>query len=114
MLKYVNQLTDEELTEIYKLFFTPEDQLVDLEITRFENEICLDGHISIPDDDPEYADETGRMTIDDNYSLTDYDVRVYCHSGYATDEFRKWMLKKFGPNYAIDYLLGEKASEFYI
>jgi hypothetical protein len=54
------------------------------------------------------------MTIDDNYSLTDYDVRVYCHSGYATDEFRKWMLKKFGPNYAIDYLLGEKASEFYI
>ena len=54
------------------------------------------------------------MTIDDNYSLTDYDVRVYCHSGYVTDEFRKWMFKKFGPNYAIDYLLGEEASEFYI
>ena len=113
-MKYVNQLSDEELIEIYKLFLSPEDKLVDLDITRFDHEICLDGHISIPDDDPEYADETGRMTVEDNYSLTDYDVRVYCHSGYVTDEYRKYMYKKFGVNYAIDYMFGDEASEFYI
>lgn len=103
-MKYVNQLTDEELTEIYKSFMGSDDKFVDLEIRRYEDEIMLEGHIKIPEEDEEYADEDGYCEIDEDYSLKDYHAGAFHHSGNVDDTYRRWMYKKFGKEYAEDYL----------
>ena len=36
-MKYANELTDEELTDLYKSFLGKDDEFVDLTITRDEN-----------------------------------------------------------------------------
>jgi hypothetical protein len=101
-MKYVTQLSDEELTEIYKMFMGEGADFVSLDITRFDDSISLDGYIKIPDDEEEA--ENGMIEVEDNYEITDYNVKVYCHSGYVTKEFREFMYKKFGDEYAKDYL----------
>ena len=103
---FVSQLTDEELTEIYKFFMSEKDQFVDLIITRCTGiDISLEGHIRIPEEDPEYADEDGMCLIDEDYSITDFFVKAYNHSGNMNPRFRKWMYERFGKEYAEVYLL---------
>lgn len=68
-LKFASQLTDEELTEIYKSFMCEKDKFVDLTITRCEFGIALEGHIRIPEEDPDYADEDGMCLIDEDYGI---------------------------------------------
>jgi hypothetical protein len=102
-MKYVDKLTDEELTDIFKSFMTPDEELVSLEITRFDNDIDLIGIVRFPDDE-----EPGEMIeVEDNYELTDYNVRVYTHSGNMTKRYREFMFRKFGNQYAKDYLFTE-------
>ena len=105
-MKYVNQLSNEELTEIYKSFMTTDDKFVDLSITRFDDEIVLEGHICIPEEDKEYADEDGYCEIDEDYSITDYNAKAFHHSGDMSKKLRKFLYKKFGVQYAEDFLLG--------
>lgn len=106
-MKYVSQLTDEELTEIYKSFMASDDKFVDLSITRFDDEIALEGHIRILEEDKEYADEDGYCEIDEDYSITDYKAKAFNHSGDMSKRLREFLYKKFGIQYAEDYLLGE-------
>lgn len=47
-LKYANKLNDEELKEIYQLFLCKDERLVCLDISRYDDEICLEGKIEIP------------------------------------------------------------------
>lgn len=103
-LKFASQLTDEELTEIYKSFMCEKDKFVDLTITRCEFGIALEGHIRIPEEDPDYADEYGMCLIDEDYSIDDFRVKAYYHSGNMNPRFRKWMYKRFGTEYAEAYL----------
>lgn len=49
-------------------------------------------------------DANATLIIDDDYEITDYDVKVYHHSGNCTLDYRKWMYNKFGDEYARDYL----------
>ena len=105
-MKYVNQLSNEELTEIYKSFMAPDDKFIDLSITRFDHEIALEGHICIPEEDEEYADEDGYCKIDEDYSITDYNVQAFHHNGDMSKKLRKFLYKKFGIQYAEDFLLG--------
>lgn len=101
IMKYVNQLTDEEITELFKMFMAEDEEFISLEITRYENEIALEGKVEFPDDE-----EPGEMIeVEDSYDLTDYYVRVYTHSGNVTKRFREYMYKKFGNEYAKEYLL---------
>lgn len=103
-MKWVSKLTDEELTELYKIFMENNDKFVDLSITRDKNDITLEGHIRIPESDIDYADEDGMCKIDDDYSITDFYVKSYHHSGNMNNKFREYMYKKFGYKYAKDYL----------
>ena len=49
-MKYANRLTDEELREIYSLL-TDSDKINELNITRNENSIDLEGYIEILEED---------------------------------------------------------------
>lgn len=103
-MKYLSKLTDAELTAIYKSFMLSTDKFVDLTITRDENSITLEGHICIPEEDEEYADEDGYCLIDEDYEITDYDAKAYHHSGNMSYKLREYLYEKFGVEYAKDYL----------
>ena len=105
-MKYANQLTDEELKELYLIFTDSNAKINELNITKDEYSIALEGYIEVPEWDEEILKENPEATvvIDDDYELNDYDVKVYHHSGSVTKDYHKWMYKKFGNDYAKDYL----------
>lgn len=105
-MKYANRLTDEELREVYDLFIDSDEKINELNFKRDECSIGLEGYIEVPDFDKERLKENPNATVilDDDYEITDYDVTVYHHSGDCTLDYRKWMYKKFGEEYARDYL----------
>ena len=105
-MKYANQLTDEELKELYLIFTDSGAKINELNIIKYECSIALEGCIEVPEWDEEILKENPEATvvIDDDYELDDYDEKVYHHSGSVTKDYRKWMYKKFGNDYAKDYL----------
>ena len=105
-MKYANRLTDEELREVYGLFIDSDGKINELNITRDEYSIGLEGYVEIPEFEKDRLNEDANATliIDDDYEITDYDVKVYHHSGNCTLDYRKWMYNKFGDEYARDYL----------
>lgn len=107
-MKYANRLTDKELKELYQLFTDSDATIKELTITRFDDSISLEGFIEIPEYDEELLKENpnATITIDDDYEIDDYNVKVFHHSGDRNLDYRKWMYKKFGNEYAVDYLLG--------
>ena len=107
-MKYANKLTDEELKEIYQLFTNSDATIKELNITRDNRSISLEGVVEIPEYEEELLKENPNATIviDDDYEITDYDVKEYHHSGDCTPDYRKWMYERFGNEYAKDYLLG--------
>ena len=107
-MKYANKLPDEELKEIYQLFTNSDATIKELNITRDNRSISLEGVVEIPEYEEELLKENPNATIviDDDYEITDYDVKEYHHSGDCTPDYRKWMYERFGNEYAKDYLLG--------
>lgn len=105
-MKYANRLTDEELREVYGLFIDSDGKIKELNIIRDEHSIGLEGYVEIPEfeEDRLKEDANATLIIDDDYEITDYDVKVYHHSGNCTPDYRKWMYNKFGDKYARDYL----------
>ena len=105
-MKYANRLTDEELREVYGLFIDSDGKINELNITRDEHSIGLEGYVEIPEFEKDRLKEDANATliIDDDYEITDYDVKVYHHSGNCTLDYGKWMYNKFGDEYARDYL----------
>lgn len=105
-MKYANRLSDKELRELYNLFIGSNAKVNELNITKDDDSISFEGYIEIPEYDEEILKEDPNATliIDDDYDITDYDVKVYHHSGYCTPEYRKYMYEKFGDEYARDYL----------
>ena len=105
-MKYANRLTDEKLREVYGLFIDSDGKINELNITRDEYSIGLEGYVEIPEFEKDRLKEDANATliIDDDYEITDYDVKVYHHSGNCTLDYRKWMYNKFGDEYARDYL----------
>ena len=108
-MKYANRLTDEELREVYGLFIDSDGKINELNITRDEYSIGLEGYVEIPEFEKDRLKEDANATliIDDDYEITDYDVKVYHHSGNCTSDYRKWMYNKFGDEYARDYLFND-------
>ena len=102
-LKYANRLTDEQLKEIYQLFLCEDDKIILLDISRYDDEICLDGKIEIEE---EYlkVNPHATLVVDNDYVLSDYNVKIYHHSGNLNEIYRKYMLKTFGADYALDFL----------
>jgi hypothetical protein len=108
-MKYANKLTDEELRELY-LSFIDGAKINELHITKDDCSIAFEGYIEIPEFDEEILKENPNATIvvDDDYELDDFDVKAYHHSGNVTKAYREYMYKKFGDEYAKDYLLGKQ------
>lgn len=109
-MKYANRLTDEELRELYQLFTDSDATIRELNITRYNTSVVIEGVIEFPEYDEEILKENPDATIftDDDYEITDFEVRVFHHSGNCTPDYRMWMYKKFGDEYARDYLLNYK------
>jgi len=112
-MKYANRLTEEELRELYQLFTDSDATIKELNITKDDYSVGLEGVIEFPEFDEEYlkGNPNATITTDDDYELTDFEVKVYHHSGNCTPNYRMWMYKKFGDEYARDYLLGYKEVE---
>lgn len=106
-MKYANKLTHKELRELYQLFIGTDATIKELNITKDECSIALEGVIEFPEYDEEYLKDNPNATIitNDDYELNDFNVWVYHHSGYCTLDYRTWMYKRFGNDYARDYLL---------
>lgn len=106
-LKYANKLSDGQLKEIYQSFLCEDEKIVYLDISRYDDEICLNGKIEIQEFEEKYLAENPDATIvvDNDYALSDYDVNIFHHSGDLTPVYRKYMLEKFGTDYAVDYLI---------
>lgn len=105
-LRYANQLSDGQLKEIYQLFLCEDDKIVYLDISRYDDEICLDGKIEIPEFEEEHlkVNPHATLVVDNDYALSDYNVKIYHHSGNLNKIYRKYMLEKFGTGYALDFL----------
>ena len=105
-MKYANRLTDEELREVYGLFIDSDGKINELNITRDEYSIGLEGYVEIPEFEKDRLKEDANATliIDDDYEITDYNVKEFHHSGDCTPDYRKWMYNTFGDEYARDYL----------
>lgn len=107
-MKYANQLSNEELRELYQLFTDSDATITELNIVKDDCSIAIEGVIEFPEYDEEILKENPNAVIstDDDYEITDFEVRVYHHSGDCTLDYRMWMYKRFGDEYARDYLLG--------
>lgn len=108
-MKYANRLTDEELREVYGLFIDSDGKINELNIIKDERSIGLKGYVEIPEFEEERLkeDPSATLIIDDDYEITDYNVKEFHHSGDCTSDYRKWMYNKFGDEYARDYLLND-------
>nr|DAM93689.1 MAG TPA: hypothetical protein [Caudoviricetes sp.] len=105
-LKHANRLSDGQLKEIYQLFLCEDERIVFLDISRYDDEIGLEGKIEIPEYEEEYLEINphATLTVDNDYALSDYNVKIYHHSGNLNEIYRKYMLKTFGVGYALDFL----------
>ena len=108
-MKYANKLTEEELRELYLLFTDEGAKINELNIIKDDVSIALEGYVEIPEFEEEILKENPNATliIDDDYELDDFNVKVYHHSGDLTTVYREYMYKKFGNEYAKEYLLGQ-------
>lgn len=102
-LRYANRLTNEQLKEIYQSFLCEDDKIVLLDISRYDDEICLDGKIEIEEECLK-VNPHATLVVDNDYVLSDYNVKIYHHSGNLNEIYRKYMLKTFGTDYALDFL----------
>lgn len=101
-MEYANQLTIEELKEIYQLFFEDGDKILALDIYRSDDEIILHGKIETSGS-KDIPDAT--VIIDNDYYL---EVNIYDHHHLYFEKFneiyRKYMFETFGLSYALDFL----------
>ena len=102
-LKYANRLSDGQFKEIYQLFLCEDDKIILLDISRYDDEICLDGKIEIEEECLK-VNPHATLVVDNDYVLSDYNVKIYHHSGNLNEIYRKYMLKTFGADYALDFL----------
>lgn len=102
-MEYANQLTDEQLKEIYKLYLNDGEKILALNIDREDDKITLRGKIeisylnAIPDE---------KIIINNDYCV---EVNIYHHRHCEknTSIFRKYMFETFGLSYALDFLFND-------
>ena len=78
-LRYANRLTDEQLKEIYQSFLCEDDKIVLLDISRYDDEICLDGKIEIEEECLK-VNPHATLVVDNDYVLSDYNVTVFFYN----------------------------------
>jgi hypothetical protein len=103
-LKYISQLNDEQILDLIKIF-TKDDYRELLYLDRYEEEIEVTIRIELDDDE----NEEGYISLEESYTLYDYDVRIWdylcTNKRELIKKYRKMLLDMFGNQYALDYLL---------
>lgn len=101
-MKYLTQLSEEEIKKLIT-FYTGDAEIIEFSVETDTNSVYVDCLIRI------CIEPDGEMvTCNDRYELNDYNVAVYDWGGNESEclyNYRKWLLQRFGPQYAEDYLL---------
>ena len=85
-MKYANRLTDEELREVYGLFIDSDGKINELNITRDERSIGLEGYVEIPEIEEERLKEDPNATIiiDEDSYQSKFSIIHYTKQPYYT------------------------------
>ena len=98
--KYLKNLSEDDILQMIR-YVTPEAKDLSVEskdVNRF--------YVTVK---APIVAESGMEFADDFYSITDYNIEPYDWSGDIYDEnieYRKAMHKRFGNEYALDFLFG--------
>ena len=82
-MKYANRLTDKELRELYQLFTDSDATIKELNITRDNTSVAIEGVIEFPEYEEEILKENPDATVitDDDYEIAILDkngeINVY-------------------------------------
>lgn len=96
-MRYVNQLTDEELKSLLLIFTeVPEEGFKSIEIKRFANEIELYGLVDWERDNGMRHTITGKT-----YYLTDFHLGELFGIDVPEDKFLAFMQERFGFEYTL-------------
>ena len=109
-MKYVNKLTDEELRNLFDTFIG-DAEIVELNITKGDNKVRLNGIIRMPDPYGDGDETDDIIETDEQYEVDDYGVFSDKYhdakdASRLTKELRTALYAKFGEEYAKYYLLG--------
>lgn len=104
-LKYISQLSDEQLIELVKIFAGDEYREL-LDLYKCDEKIDVTIRVELDDDE----NEEGFISLEDSYTLYDYDVKIWDYQCNNKKElirkYREKLLNMFGNQYALDFLLG--------
>lgn len=105
-MKYINQLEDADIIEMAKGYaWGTFKELVS--VNKFEDRIEVLLISECEDDEPECEGEM--ITLEDAFTFYDYDFKIWDYQAnnkpHMTAVYREKLLKRFGEQYAIDYLL---------
>lgn len=107
-MKYLDQLTDEEVIEYYKNnLLEKEAKIKSINIKRTRIELELYAIVEVPEFEEDLKAEQETTELEDLITFTDYEVIEGRIQRKATKEYRKFMNKKFGKRYAEDFLFSE-------
>ena len=99
---YVNHLNSSELRELFEIFVGTTN-IINFKIWTDFSSVVVSGKIC----------KIGAIQQEYRCKLDDYNIISNIHSNTMQEDlenvgvFRKYMLKKFGEEYAVDYLLGD-------
>lgn len=97
-IKYVNQLTDQDLKVLYTVLKKIDINTNEINIIRNETSIILE--------DIRYDLSTKQKKIVSKYEITDFEVKI--NQSFSQDksiDYRSWMYHRFDTNYLKDCLL---------
>lgn len=105
MVKYLSQLSDDEVVELIKpLAFGKFVELDFLKRYGSHLEVCIISECEHEDEEEKYT-----ITLDDLYYLNDYSVKTYDYQRSDEKEiireYRHKLFRRFGDEYARDFLL---------
>lgn len=104
-MNYVNKLSSNELRELFEIFIETSD-ITDFRVWTTSGSVVLSGVVCRF----EIIQQTYKCVFDD------YTIVSNIHSSIMKEDlenvrvFREYMLKKFGENYAVTYLLNDFSS----
>nr|DAI07964.1 MAG TPA: hypothetical protein [Caudoviricetes sp.] len=101
-MKWINKLKDKDLEELYSFFNGENFKIIEFNIVRSKHCIELCGKTEFVCGDRKYS------ITDDDYRISDFHAQAYNRSGDTTLEYRLFMYKKFGDEYARDFLFGDE------
>ena len=104
-MKYINKWTDREIIKYYQNnLLEPTGKIKEVKITKTRIGIEFYAMVEVPEFEEEFKSKQSTIEIEDLITFTDYEIIEGKIQKRATKEYRKFMYKKFGKQYAEDFL----------